>query len=172
MPFLVRFACFRARAYDQVRMAAISRININLCGSHCGISIGEVGPSQMALEDIAIFRAVHSSTVLYPSDSISAERLTEILWSQSAQFYSRSRAAPRGIFRICIPFLGKRGSVSESVSVQKQPGVYRKHFAAAALRLFGPLAYTMRDMGRHLHISLQCQPHFVSRFSTLPRRQE
>jgi transketolase len=77
VPFLDTFACFLARAYDQVRMAAISRSNINLCGSHCGVSIGEDGPSQMALEDIAIFRAVHSSTVLYPSDAVSAERLTE-----------------------------------------------------------------------------------------------
>src|ERR1700734_2652326 len=79
VPFLDTFACFLTRAYDQVRMAAISRSNINLCGSHCGVSIGEDGPSQMALEDIAIFRAVHSSTVLYPSDAISAERLTEAM---------------------------------------------------------------------------------------------
>ena len=60
VPFVDTFACFLSRAYDQVRMAAISRSNINLCGSHCGVSIGEDGPSQMALEDIAIFRAVHS----------------------------------------------------------------------------------------------------------------
>ena len=79
VPFLDTFACFLSRAYDQVRMAAISRSNINLCGSHCGVSIGEDGPSQMALEDIAMFRAVHSSTVLYPSDAISAERLTEAM---------------------------------------------------------------------------------------------
>jgi len=79
VPFLDTFACFLARAYDQVRMAAISRSNINLCGSHCGVSIGEDGPSQMALEDIAIFRAVHSSTVFYPSDAVSTERLTETM---------------------------------------------------------------------------------------------
>lgn len=75
--FLSSFACFLSRAYDQVRMAAISRSSIKLCGSHCGISIGEDGPSQMALEDIAAFRAIHSSTILYPSDAYSAERLTE-----------------------------------------------------------------------------------------------
>ncbi|HEY6465454.1 MAG TPA: transketolase [Candidatus Acidoferrales bacterium] len=79
VPFLDTFACFLARAYDQVRMAAISRSNINLCGSHCGVSIGEDGPSQMALEDIAIFRAVHSSAVFYPSDAVSTERLTETM---------------------------------------------------------------------------------------------
>jgi transketolase len=77
VPFLSTFACFLSRAYDQVRMAAISRSSIKLCGSHCGISIGEDGPSQMALEDIAAFRAVHSSVILYPSDAYSAERVTE-----------------------------------------------------------------------------------------------
>ena len=77
VPFLSTFACFMSRAYDQVRMAAISRSSIKLCGSHCGISIGEDGPSQMALEDIAAFRAVHGSVILYPSDAYSAERVTE-----------------------------------------------------------------------------------------------
>ena len=77
VPFLSTFACFLSRAFDQVRMAAISRSPIKVCGSHCGVSIGEDGPSQMALEDIASFRAIHSSTVLYPSDAYSAERLTE-----------------------------------------------------------------------------------------------
>ena len=68
-PFASTFAAFLARAYDFVRMAAISRANMSLCGSHAGVSIGEDGPSQMALEDLAEFRAVHSSTVLYPSDA-------------------------------------------------------------------------------------------------------
>ena len=90
VPFLDTFACFLARAYDQVRMAAISRSNINLCGSHCGISIGQDGPSQIALEDIAMFRAVHSSTVLYPSDAISAERLTEAMAARPGINYLRT----------------------------------------------------------------------------------
>lgn len=77
VPFLSSFACFLSRAYDQVRMASISRSSVKLCGSHCGVSIGEDGPSQMALEDIAAFRAVHGSVILYPSDAYSAERLTE-----------------------------------------------------------------------------------------------
>jgi transketolase len=67
-PFAATFAAFLARAYDFVRMAAVSRANIALAGSHAGVSIGEDGPSQMALEDLAAFRAVHGSTVLYPSD--------------------------------------------------------------------------------------------------------
>jgi len=90
VPFLDTFACFLARAYDEVRMAAISRSNINLCGSHCGVSIGEDGPSQMALEDIAIFRAVYSSAVFYPSDAVSTERLTETMARRPGINYLRT----------------------------------------------------------------------------------
>ncbi|MGI8829406.1 MAG: transketolase [Candidatus Limnocylindria bacterium] len=68
-PFAATFAAFLARAYDFVRMAAVSRASIAVVGSHAGVSIGEDGPSQMALEDLASFRAVHGSTVLYPSDA-------------------------------------------------------------------------------------------------------
>jgi transketolase len=69
VPFASTFAAFFSRAYDFVRMAAISRANLRLAGSHAGVSIGEDGPSQMALEDIAAFRAIHGSTVLHPSDA-------------------------------------------------------------------------------------------------------
>jgi transketolase len=68
VPFASTFAAFLTRAYDFIRMAAISRANIRLSGSHAGVSIGEDGPSQMALEDLAMMRAVHGSTVLYPCD--------------------------------------------------------------------------------------------------------
>lgn len=74
-PFCSTFAAFFARAYDQLRMGAISQANIKLCGTHAGVSIGEDGPSQMALEDIAMMRAVHGSTVLYPSDATSTAKL-------------------------------------------------------------------------------------------------
>jgi transketolase len=77
VPFVDTFACFLSRGFDQVRMAGISRSNINLCGSHCGVSIGEDGPSQMALEDLAAFRAIPGAAVFYPSDAVCAERLTE-----------------------------------------------------------------------------------------------
>ena len=90
VPFLDTFACFLSRAYDNVRMAAISRANINLCGSHCGVSIGEDGPSQMALEDIAMFRAVHGAAVFYPSDAVSTERLTETMARRSGINYLRT----------------------------------------------------------------------------------
>jgi len=74
-PFASTFAAFLSRAYDFIRMAAISRVNLRLAGSHAGISIGEDGPSQMALEDIASIRAVHSSVVLQPCDANQTAKL-------------------------------------------------------------------------------------------------
>ncbi len=75
-PFASTFAAFFTRAYDFIRMAAISEANIRLTGSHAGVEIGQDGPSQMALEDLAAMRAIHGSTVLYPSDATSAAKLT------------------------------------------------------------------------------------------------
>src|SRR5436190_13316679 len=77
IPFASTFAAFFSRAYDFIRMAAISRANIRLCGSHAGVSIGEDGPSQMALEDLAMMRAVYGSTVLYPCDANQAAQLVK-----------------------------------------------------------------------------------------------
>lgn len=78
IPYAATFACFLTRAYDFIRMAQYSRPrHLVLCGSHSGVSIGEDGPSQMGLEDIAMFRALIDSTVLYPADAVSAERLAE-----------------------------------------------------------------------------------------------
>ncbi len=77
IPFASTFGAFFSRAFDQIRMAQYANTNIKLIGSHCGISIGEDGPSQMALEDIAMFRTIHGSVVLYPSDAISCEKLIE-----------------------------------------------------------------------------------------------
>ncbi|XP_006265437.3 transketolase [Alligator mississippiensis] len=76
--FASTFATFFTRAFDQIRMAAISESNVNLCGSHCGVSIGEDGPSQMGLEDLCMFRAVPNSTVFYPSDAVATEKAVEI----------------------------------------------------------------------------------------------
>jgi transketolase len=75
VPFASTFACFLTRAYDFIRMAGISGVNVKLAGSHAGVSIGEDGPSQMALEDLAMMRAVPTCAVLYPCDGVSAERL-------------------------------------------------------------------------------------------------
>jgi len=89
-PFASTFAAFFTRAYDFVRMAAVSRANIRLCGSHAGVSIGEDGPSQMGLEDLAAFRAVHSSTVLYPSDANQTVRLVELMADLDGIAYLRT----------------------------------------------------------------------------------
>ena len=75
VPFASSFAAFFSRAYDFIRMGAISGANIRLSGSHAGVSIGEDGPSQMALEDLAMMRAVHGSTVLHPSDANQTAKL-------------------------------------------------------------------------------------------------
>jgi transketolase len=78
-PFASTFAAFFSRAYDFIRMAGISQANIKLCGSHAGVEIGQDGPSQMALEDLASMRAIHSSTVLYPCDPNQTAKLTRIM---------------------------------------------------------------------------------------------
>lgn len=76
--FVSTFATFFTRAFDQIRMGAISQTNVNFVGSHCGVSIGEDGPSQMGLEDIAMFRTIPGSTIFYPSDAVSTERAVEL----------------------------------------------------------------------------------------------
>jgi transketolase len=78
-PFASTFAAFFSRASDFIRMAGISQANIRLCGSHAGVEIGQDGPSQMALEDLASMRAIHSSTVLYPCDPNQAAKLTRVM---------------------------------------------------------------------------------------------
>lgn len=77
IPFVSTFACFFSRAYDQIRMAAIGTAALRLCGSHAGISIGQDGPSQMGLEDIALMSALPQSIVLYPCDGVSTYKLVE-----------------------------------------------------------------------------------------------
>lgn len=90
IPFASTFACFLTRAYDQIRMATISQANLKLCGSHAGVSIGEDGPSQMALEDLAMMRAIESSTVLYPSDAIATENAVQLAADKHGIFYIRT----------------------------------------------------------------------------------
>lgn len=90
IPFASTFAVFLTRAYDFIRMAAISRANIRLCGSHAGVSIGEDGPSQMALEDLAMLRAVFGSTVLYPSDANQAAQLVAEMVNHDGIVYIRT----------------------------------------------------------------------------------
>jgi len=89
-PFAATFGAFMTRAYDFIRMAAVSRANLRLSGSHGGVSIGEDGPSQMALEDLAMMRAVHGSTVLYPADGNAAAKLTAAMADHPGISYIRT----------------------------------------------------------------------------------
>ena len=105
VPFASTFAAFLTRAYDFIRMAAISRANIRLCGSHAGVSIGEDGPSQMALEDLAMMRAVHGSTVLYPSDPNQTARLVaEMADREGIIFMRTTRAATPVLYDVSDEF--------------------------------------------------------------------
>jgi transketolase len=89
IPFASTFACFFTRAYDFIRMGAISGAGIKLVGTHAGISIGEDGPSQMGLEDIAMMCAEPNTTVLYPADAVAAWRATELAAAHPGMFYLR-----------------------------------------------------------------------------------
>jgi len=93
IPFVSTFAAFLTRAFDQIRMSQYSSANLKLVGSHAGVSIGEDGPSQMALEDLAMFRAVNECVVLYPADAVATERLVECAAEHSGMVYLRTTRA-------------------------------------------------------------------------------
>jgi transketolase len=90
IPFVSTFAAFLSRAFDQIRMSVYSNANIKFVGSHAGVSIGQDGPSQMGLEDIAMFRAILNSVVLYPCDAVSADRLVEEAAKHKGMVYIRT----------------------------------------------------------------------------------
>ncbi|MBA3612584.1 MAG: transketolase [Nitrospirales bacterium] len=90
LPFVSTFAAFMARAFDQIRMGRYSDPNIKFVGSHAGVSIGEDGPSQMGLEDIAMFRTILDGVVLYPCDAVSTERLVEAMARHQGIAYLRT----------------------------------------------------------------------------------
>lgn len=90
IPFASTFAAFWTRAHDQIRMASIAGANIKFVGSHCGVSFGKDGPSQMALEDISMFRSLIDSTVLYPSDAVSTQKLVELSADHKGIVYLRT----------------------------------------------------------------------------------
>ena len=100
IPFVTSFACFLERAADQIRMAGISRANVKLCGSHAGISIGEDGPSQMALEDLSMFRAVPEAVVFYPSDGVATDAAVQLAAARKGIVYIRTtRGKTAGLYR-------------------------------------------------------------------------
>ncbi len=89
-PFVSTFAAFLTRAFDQVRMAPYSNAHVNFVGSHCGVSIGQDGPSQMGLEDIAMFRTIQDGLVLYPCDAVSAEAMVDLMAAHDGVAYLRT----------------------------------------------------------------------------------
>ena len=105
VPFASSFAAFLSRAYDFVRMAAVSQANLRLCGSHAGVAIGEDGPSQMGLEDLAAFRAITSSAVLCPCDANQTARLVAAMADRQGITYLRTqRGASPVIYEPDEPF--------------------------------------------------------------------
>jgi len=117
IPFASTFAAFFSRAYDFIRMAAISQANIRLVGSHAGVEIGEDGPSQMALEDLAAMRAVSGSTVLYPSDATSTVQLVQAMADRQGVVYMRTT---RGAYPVLYE-AGERFEVGGSRVVRSDP---------------------------------------------------
>ena len=94
VPWAATFAAFWTRAFDQIRMAALSQSNLKICGSHAGVSIGEDGASQMGLEDLAMFRSVLDSVVVYPSDAYATAYLVRELSQHHGVAYLRATRAP------------------------------------------------------------------------------
>ncbi|XP_072755490.1 transketolase-like protein 2 isoform X2 [Anoplolepis gracilipes] len=118
--FVSAFATFFTRAFDQIRMGAISQTNVNFVGSHCGVSIGEDGPSQMGLEDIAMFRAIPGSTIFYPSDAVSTERAVELAANTKGICFIRtSRPATAVLYKNDEPLnIGKAKVIKSSTNDQ------------------------------------------------------
>jgi len=118
--FASTFAAFLTRGFDNLRMGVISQTNLNVVGSHCGVSIGEDGPSQMALEDLAMFRSLPGCTVFYPSDAVATERATKIAANTSGICFIRvSRPATPVIYTNEEQFtIGRAKIVKQSDSDQ------------------------------------------------------
>ncbi|XP_047352524.1 transketolase-like protein 2 isoform X2 [Vespa velutina] len=115
--FVSAFATFFTRAFDQIRMGAISQTNVNFVGSHCGVSIGEDGPSQMGLEDIAMFRTIPGSTVFYPCDAVSTERAIELAANTKGICFIRtSRPATSVVYKNDEIFAAGKAKVLRSTA--------------------------------------------------------
>jgi len=106
IPYVSTFGAFFTRAFDQIRMAAIGTANLRLVGSHAGISIGQDGPSQMALEDIAMMRSLPNSVVLYPSDAVSTYKLVHQMleYNQGVSYLRTTRMATPVIYDASAQF--------------------------------------------------------------------
>jgi transketolase len=149
IPFPSTFACFLGRAADFIRLAGISSSNVKLAGSHAGVSIGEDGPSQMALEDLAMMRGVPNCTVLYPCDGMSAERLIALAASIQGPVYLRlTRPKTEVIYQA-----GDRFVVGGSATLRQSPNDVAT-VVAAGITVFEALEAhkTLRDDGLPIRV--------------------
>ncbi len=147
IPFSSTFACFFTRAYDQIRMGAISQGNLKLCGSHCGVSIGEDGPSQMGLEDLAMMRAVAGSTVLYPSDAVSTQRLVELAANTEGIVYIRTTRPKTRLL-----YDGAEEFRAGGSKVLRSSGSDRATIVGAGITLHNALAAADQLAGEGIHV--------------------
>jgi len=120
IPFVSSFAAFLSRAYDQIRMAQYSKANIKIVGSHAGVSIGADGASQMGLEDLAFFRTILNSVVLYPADAISCDQLVELAAEHQGLVYLRTTRADTPIIYKSVDEFKIGGSKTVCQSNQDQ----------------------------------------------------
>lgn len=135
IPFASTFACFLTRAYDQIRMAAVSQANLKLCGSHAGVSIGEDGPSQMGLEDLAMMRAIEGTRVFYPSDAVSTEHAVNLAAADHGIVYIRTTRP-----KTAVIYSNEDEFAAGRAKVVKQSADDRITIVAAGVTLFEALA--------------------------------
>jgi transketolase len=151
------FAAFLSRAHDQIRMAALSNPNFTVCGSHAGVSIGEDGASQMGLEDIAIFRGLPNSTVLYPSDAVSCEKLLALTRNVKGIKYIRTT---RG--KTPVVYLNEEKFVLGDFKILKQGRKDRAVLVGAGMTLHECLK-AQEKLGNVAVVDLYCIKPFNSR---------
>jgi transketolase len=146
-PFASAFAAFFSRAYDFIRMASVSRASLNLCGSHAGVATGEDGPSQMALEDIAMIRAVHGSTVLYPCDANQTAKLVALMPDIDGVTYLRTTRAETPVIYSPADEFRVGGSVVARESERDAVTI-----VAAGITVHEALAAADRLLARGIHV--------------------
>jgi transketolase len=147
LPFVSSFAAFLTRAFDQIRMSQYSESNIKLVGSHAGVSIGQDGPSQMGLEDLAMFRSLRDGIVLYPSDAVSCERLVECAASHRGIVYLRTTRGRTPVIYSADEAFGIGGS-----KVLRSSSSDRATVVAAGITLHEALAAQEELAGRGLPV--------------------
>ncbi len=180
IPFVSTFSAFLSRAFDQIRMSRYSDANIKFVGSHAGVSIGQDGPSQMGLEDIAAFRTILDCVVLYPSDAVSTERLVEAAAEHDGMVYIRTTRMDTPILYTSqdkFPIGGckilKRSDadmvtvIGAGVTLFEALGAYevlkKKGILIRVIDLYSikPIdARTLREAGRETHAILTVEDHY------------